>query len=94
MQEKAVIDRIVDGQHAVLLVGESEEEIVLPVEQLPAEAGAGMWLRVEVEDGVITEITVDDEETEAVRQRIAGKMALLRGRGGRLRRKGEDGEGG
>jgi hypothetical protein len=72
-------------------VGEAEREVVLPVEHLPAEAGAGMWLRVEVEEGVITEIVVDVEETEIVQRRIAGKMALLRERGGRLRRKGEDG---
>jgi hypothetical protein len=91
MQEKAVVDRIVDGEHAVLLVGEREQEMVVPVAQLPAEAGAGMWLRVEVEEGVVTEIVVDVEETEIVRRRIAGKMALLRGRGGRLRRKGGDG---
>ena len=85
MTERTVIDRIVDGQHAVLLVGEDEREIILPANQLPEEAGPGTWLQVEVRDDVITQITIDLEETEKTQSRIRGKMALLRERGGRLK---------
>jgi hypothetical protein len=91
MRQKAVIDRIVDGQHAVVLVGEEEREIILPVEQLPAGIGAGIWLQVELEDDLITEITIDPEETARVERRIAGKMALLRRRHSRLTRREDPG---
>ena len=85
MTEKAVIDRIVDGQYAVLLVGLEEREITLPANQVPKEAAPGTWLQVEVYDDVITHITVDLEETETTQRRIRGKMVLLRQRGGRLK---------
>ena len=86
MTEKAVIDRIVDGQYAVLLVGGDEREVILPANQLPQEASPGTWLQVEVYDDVVTQITVDPEETETTQRRIRGKLALLRERGGRLKR--------
>lgn len=87
MEEKAVIDRIVDGRNAVLLVGDTEREVVLPVEQLPEDASEGTWLRVQIEGHMITAIAVDRDETETVQRRIAEKMMLLRRRGGRLTRK-------
>jgi hypothetical protein len=87
VEEKAVIDRIVDNRYAVLLVGDEEREVVLPVEQLPEDASEGTWLRVQIANNAITAITVDPDETETVRRRITEKMALLRMRGGRLKRK-------
>lgn len=80
MKEKAVIDRIVDGQHAVLLVGEDETERVIPVAQLPEQAAEGLWLQVRFEDDRLVEVTVDTEETERTQQRIDEKMARLRSR--------------
>jgi predicted O-methyltransferase YrrM len=80
MKEKAVIDRIVDGQHAVLLVGEDEIERVIPVEQLPEQAAEGVWLQVRFEGNRLVEATVDMEETGRTQQRIDEKMSQLRGR--------------
>jgi predicted O-methyltransferase YrrM len=80
MKEKAVIDRIVDGQHAVLLVGEDEIERVVPVDQLPPGAVEGAWLQLLIEDGRLVEATLDAEETEGTKQRIDDKMAQLRAR--------------
>lgn len=72
--QKAVIDRIVDGKHAVLLVGEDETERVLPVENLPDGAREGIWVILH-EDG---SIVVDEAQTDLVKSRIQEKMALLR----------------
>jgi predicted O-methyltransferase YrrM len=80
MNEKAVIDRIVDGRHAVLLVGEAETERVVPVDQLPAGAREGAWLRVRFEGDQLVESALDPEETERARQRVGDKMAQLRAR--------------
>lgn len=92
MEQKAVIDRIEDGEHAVLLVGDEEAEYVLPATQLPEDARLGMWLRVQIEDGVIVEIVVDQEETEQMARGIAAKLARVRRKRRRLRPLGEDRE--
>ena len=85
MLHKAVIDRIVDGDHAVLLIGDDEVERIIPVSQLPDGASPGSWLSVEIEDDDhITSITVDHEETGRAQARIADKMNKLRKRGRRL----------
>jgi hypothetical protein len=76
--EKAVIDRIVDGHKAVLLVGVQETEYILPIQRLPAGLKEGDWLRVEMKAGEIVRLQADQDETEIVRQRIQAKMAKLR----------------
>jgi hypothetical protein len=85
MVEKAVVDRIVDNQHAVLLVGEDEAEHVVPVSLLPDGTQPGTWLHVQFEDGVLVDAVVDDDETEQVKKRIEEKLARLRRRGRRSR---------
>lgn len=79
--EKAVVDRIVDKRHAVLLVGESEVEKIVPVDNLPPGAGEGTWLRVEFEGDELVAAEVDAEETARVKARITAKMERLRQRG-------------
>jgi hypothetical protein len=63
-KQKAVIDRIVDGEHAVLLVGEEQVEYIVPVRMLPTDTAPGTWLRVRFSDGQLVEAAVDNEETE------------------------------
>lgn len=85
-EQQAVIDRIEDGEHAVLLVGEAETEFIIPAVQLPDGAGEGKWLRVRIEGGTVTEIVVDEETTGAARTRIGTKLVALRARGRRSSR--------
>jgi hypothetical protein len=80
LERKAVIDRIEDGRWAVLLIGQDEEEKVIPVEQLPQDAKEGTRLRLRLEKDVIQEIIVDAEETRALRSRVSSKMDKLRSR--------------
>ena len=79
--EKAVIDRIVDGRTAVILVGEDERQCHYPAEKLPEGAKEGTWLRVQVEGGEIVAMEVDQEETDTTCRRIQEKMNKLRSRG-------------
>ena len=81
--EKAVVDRIVDGKTAVILVGEDERQHVYPADKLPEGAKEGTWLTVVVERGEIASMEVDQDETDAVRRRIQDKMDRLRARGRR-----------
>ena len=81
--EKAVVDRIVDGRTAVILVGEDVRQHYYPADELPEGAREGTWLRVLIESGRIVAMEVDQEETDTARRRIQEKMAKLRARGRR-----------
>lgn len=81
VKEKGVIDRIVDGKHAVLLVGDTEKEFVIPVQKLPSKAKEGTWLRLELDGEIIHSVDLDEETTVEQKNRIQNKMALLRERG-------------
>mgnify|MGYP001230767829 FL=1 len=81
MWQQAVIDRIVDGRHAVLLVGEEEVEKVVPRECLPEGSAPGTWLRVRFEGERLVEAVIDEAETERARARVQEKLAALRRRG-------------
>ena len=79
--EKAVVDRIVDGKIAVILLGEDQRQHHHPADELPEGAQEGTWLRVRVEGAKIVSIEVDPGETDEVRRRIQEKMDKLRTRG-------------
>jgi len=79
--EKAVVERIVDGEHAVLHMGDDEVERIVPVSSLPDGAEEGTWLMVRFSDGELTEARIDTEETRSRRERISRKMDRLRRRG-------------
>ena len=68
--DAAVVDRIEDGRHAVLLVGPDEVELVLDVALLPDGALEGDWLRVG--------LTADPERTAVRRADVAARMERLR----------------
>ena len=63
----AVIDRIVDGETAVVLIeddGDIVDEYTIPVGELPAKADAGTVLEVRIESKDIVAIEVRNEQTE------------------------------
>jgi hypothetical protein len=74
---KAVIDRI-EGDMAVLLIGDSEQRMEVVRKMLPKKATEGQWLKVEMTAGEITHIEIDAEETARTKERIAEKLASLR----------------
>ncbi|WP_232718738.1 DUF3006 family protein [Bacillus sp. FJAT-45037] len=61
-----MLDRIVDQNVAVLLVGLEEKEYTLPVHRLPKCAASGDMFVVEVEDGKIMTIKRDTRKKEAL----------------------------
>jgi hypothetical protein len=77
MKEKAVIDRF-EGDLAVILLKDGQEQLVVPTNSLPSGVKEGHWLQVEIEDGKVVSATVDEEETVRVRDRIADKLDRLR----------------
>ncbi len=77
MAEKAVIDRW-EGDQAVLLVGEDEQQLVVERNALPPGSKEGDWVQVEIQAGSLVSATLDANETAARRARIADKLDALR----------------
>lgn len=77
----ATVDRIEDGEIAVLLV-EANSEVVaqadVPVERLPEGARTGgAVLDVEIEDDELRDVTYDPEATGARRRRLRERFDRL-----------------
>lgn len=76
----ATVDRIVDGETAVLLLEDDDEVIEqfdVPTERLPAECDAGSVVSVVVADGDLIEISLRPEEERKRRERIREKFNRL-----------------
>ena len=83
MYLQAVIDRF-EGDKAVILVGEEEEQLVVDRGKLPPGAKEGDWLKADVQDDVLIAAELDPEGTADAQARIADKLAALR-RGDQLK---------
>jgi len=79
--ESAVIDRIVDGRIAVLLVGEKQEQFLFPLEDLPKGAKEGSWLLVRIEEKKLLAAKLDEAKLAEAKKRIEAKLDRLRRRG-------------
>jgi hypothetical protein len=65
----ALVDRIVDGRRAVLIIDNSEQRIV-PAALLPAGTTEGSWLRVRFDIAGLASAAIDAEATEQARSRV------------------------
>jgi hypothetical protein len=77
MSEKAVIDRF-EGELAVLLVGEEQRLVNVPMTSLPEDATEGAWLQVELDGNSLVGAEIDVAQTERARQRVMEKLERLR----------------
>lgn len=79
--QTAVLDRIVDGETAVLLLeadGDVVAERTLPVDRLPEDGRAdGAVFSVTVADGELAELSYRPEETEARRESAQDRFDRL-----------------
>jgi hypothetical protein len=86
--DRAVLDRVVDGATAVLLVGPDEWEAHVEAAALPPDVGDGTWLIVDPETSPVEILGVDEELTARRTREVSARMQRLREhrRGGRFRR--------
>jgi hypothetical protein len=80
----AVVDRIV-GDRAVLLVGEEEQEAVVPVADLPRGTGEGGWVQVRVRAETAVEV-VGPAEPAVDEAALESRVEALRRRSRRFKR--------
>jgi hypothetical protein len=76
--DRAVVDRIVDGVTAVLLVGPNETELLLPSEQLPEDAREGTWLALDLAARPPAVIAVDHSLTEVRAADLNSRLQQIR----------------
>ncbi|SDZ49216.1 Protein of unknown function [Evansella caseinilytica] len=76
----AVLERIVEGRHAVFLIGDEEKEAIVPVEKLPVPFEEGEHFLLHIRDGVIDGMERNEEKTAAVKSRVQKKMKMLQNR--------------
>lgn len=76
---EAVIDRIVDGQTAVILFEGDDErnQIELNAEELPAGAKEGGVVEITLSDGEVGSVTYLEEQTKSRRQRAQERFDHL-----------------
>lgn len=79
--EKAVVDRII-GDKAVLLIGEKEEERVVPLSALPQGAKEGSWLQLKTQDYLFESFELDRETTDRQADQINNRLERIRKRMG------------
>lgn len=86
--DRAVLDRVVDGTTAVLLVGPAGDELLLAANQLPADATDGTWLIVDIDIQPPTVVGIDHALTAARSARTSRRLEHIRRtrRGGRFDR--------
>ena len=75
---KGILDRIEDGQNAVILLEQHEREIILPVEQLPAGSAIGSWFNIAMEDGEVSIILLDETTTAEKADHVSGLLKKLK----------------
>ncbi|KYG30747.1 DUF3006 domain-containing protein [Alkalihalobacillus trypoxylicola] len=78
MEKKAILDRIEDGQVAVLLVDYYEEEWNVSATLLPKDSQEGASLLVTIENQKIIHIQLDEAAQYISKERITKKMSQLK----------------
>ena len=82
MAERAAVDRVEEGL-AVLLVGNDENEILVPLKDLPQGTSAGTWLLVTLEGDRVKSAEIDAETTASRQSQMRKKLDRLLKRGDR-----------
>ncbi len=77
---KGVIDRIIEGKWAVILIGEEEIEDRIRLEMLPTNVKEGSVVQIKIENGSICALKLLEAETTAQLTRIQEKMNVLKTR--------------
>ncbi len=75
---KGMLDRIEDGQFAVILIEGLQKEVTLPVSWLPEGSHVNSWFNIELEGEKITSIALDTETTAVQADKAFELMGRLK----------------
>lgn len=74
----AVLDRIVEEQHAVFLAEKNQVEWVVPMNHVPDSSVTGDWFRLYVIENEVESIERDEQRTGEARKLARKRLQLLR----------------
>ncbi|RTR27133.1 DUF3006 family protein [Robertmurraya yapensis] len=74
---KAYFDRI-EEDVAVIIIEETKEQFIKPIEQLPAGAVPGTWFEVTINQDEIVEMKLDASTTESKQRTTEDLLAKIR----------------
>src|SRR5699024_4833872 len=74
----AVLDRIVEEQHAVFLAEKNQVEWVVPMNHVPDSSVTGDWFRLYVIENEVESIERDEKRTGEARKLVRKRLKLLR----------------
>lgn len=77
---RGILDRIEDGQLAVILLEEERREIVLPIHYLPEGSRVNSWFEIMMDGEEIISLALDEETAQAKEDEAETLMQKLRSR--------------
>lgn len=77
---KGVLDRIEDGNQAVILIDKVQTALVIPLEDLPKGSEVNTIFRIKERNGQYQIVSIDHETTRRQAQKTAELMEKLRQR--------------
>ena len=88
MKVKGVLDRIVDGKHATILVEDLQKEFVIDASRLPAGAKEGSHFQLTLIEDELTEITLDQQSEQESQEKVSNQINFLKAKskGSRFKR--------
>lgn len=79
----AVVDRISEGKHAVIIAEEINKEFIIDVGTVNTALREGLWVDLFLDNaGSITEVKPNEETTERKKAKVSNVMDRLRKRKG------------
>lgn len=80
---KGILDRIEDGDQAVILVEEIQKALIIPLKDLPAGSKVNTFFHIKESNGDYQVTSIDDEATRREAQKSEDLMAKLRAKSSR-----------
>lgn len=75
---KGILDRFEDNNNAIILIEELDEEIIIPVGELPEGSKVNTFFKMEKQCGRLQIVSIDDTTTKHEGQKTSDLMAKLR----------------
>lgn len=75
---KGILDRIEDGDQAVILVEEIQKALIIPLSELPKGSKEGTYFNLNEKGGQFYILSIDDETTKKEAQKSMDLMEKLR----------------
>jgi len=75
---KGMLDRFTDNDLAVILIEEKNQEIIVPVKQLPEGSKENTWFDLKEVNGTIEIVSINDEKTKKEAQKSVDLLTQLR----------------